>query len=208
MMTEEQVQKYVELYYISELKDLLYREKKSAIRKAENTLEKEDDIIPYNMERVATIKTLDKDDEKYKVAKKGQRSEIAGYLEHVGISSLATGGVAGILAGAGAAAIGEIFSDIMPILEYGGATAGVVAAAVATLTGISSIRQVMKDKKEIENLKKMGVYDQFVDYLKANKLYEDYEEELGKQYLPNDLESILEDAAKPEQLEKPKGVSL
>ncbi|MBQ3423102.1 MAG: hypothetical protein IJH34_15945 [Romboutsia sp.] len=194
MMTEEQIDKYINLYYMHCLKENLHSARTHAIQNAANKLDKEYDFGNY--EKIATIKTLEKDDERVKEEKKDTRKYIAKYFAGTSIGTLVTGGVGSLL--------GVLAADTAGVIVGGGLGIGITLAA----SGCVSINEFFQNKKGVKRAKELGLYDMFVESLKATKEYDEYKEYLEEEYLPEDLEEMIEESTKLIPEEESKEVSL
>lgn len=205
MMTEEQVEQLIHLYYMSELKRSLVYKREDAMRKAAKDLGKETKLTPwiYNSagdkvgftdntglveSHVAKVVKKEEIDSKDIITKDKIIANIKDAIKQVGIPTLIAIGATGII---GALSKGpgytaewqgasiEVLPDTSNINVLQGVikTAPIILAIFLARYGIKKISEI-KDKDVIEEAKKFGLYDTLVEKMKAKNDYDAFKTEL------------------------------
>lgn len=178
LITEEQLQKYLELYYTSRLKSELVYARTNAIDSTATSLGKQVDGLMYH--EAYNVVNVEYQSDEDKVKKQRIKDGLASIPRALGFST--TAGVVGTLLHNGLLSLitGYSYSEILE--EYGILTASVLFAAMLTIVGVMNIKDFFESKKAIQRAKDLGIYDLLLEKFKAEENFEAYDNELRDMY--------------------------
>ena len=176
LMTEEQIKKYLELFYASTLNSVLSTSRERSILENRQTAN-----IHKRVPNVITIKNieslnLDEINRKDKIKRKLGKT-----FKEIGLDT-----AYGISASTFMMVLAEVISGFSISTPHFFAGLGILTAfhtacALASI-GKANLEQFFKDKEAIEKAKELGMYDLLVEEYKSRKEFSKFTEDLEQQH--------------------------
>lgn len=206
LLTEEQMEQLVNLYYLQVLKSRLVYDKRDSVWSAADELGKESSLIMYpvtaEVEKVTKVEDpFEKEVSQMKKIEEGINEVVKKIIVPSGIGIGITGIVGGIAKLLGRYPDATFQLDVMtkqyvenmtgipqdiPVFEPHDVhviqgvlkTAPFIIAAVLACFGVKKLSEFIKDKRAVDEAKKFGIYDMLIEAMDSKKEYENYLEKL------------------------------
>lgn len=202
LMTEDQVEKYITLFYTSILKNELIGARMEAVREARDELGKKSALLPqekYKDEIYENSRMHVVDDDIRKNVTKIKNVEDMERMQESKADSIKNNIQLALECLPGVSLLGTVSGLIGYLTSNGNPTAGVITGTLTTaiilaLCGVDNLKEIIHTPRAIDEAKKLGLYDLLVEYKIAAKEDDNYYDSLRTAYNVEDKAKAFEEA--------------